>query len=303
MVKKQNDTGRRILFSAQKNEGPFLLEWIAYHKVVGFTDIIIFSNDCDDGSDDLLDALSDAGEIQHYRHNVPPDVSPQANAAAIGMANDLFEYGDWIMWLDVDEYLYIKHKDHKLDDLFSQIGDADAVGIAWRVFGDGGNEVWPGRQISEDFILASKKHFMPNTHIKTLFRYTSLIKSLHLHRPIFHKHVIGSDQYKFIHSGNKLVPPEFFLKFHPSGDPFQRIPRDMNRYILGQINHYTVRSPDMFARKITRGRGHTPSKSIHVRHNKEFYDKHNKNQVVDRKILNLLPGLNTELSRLNDLLI
>ena len=31
--------GRKVLFSAMKNEAPFVLEWIAYHKVIGFTDI------------------------------------------------------------------------------------------------------------------------------------------------------------------------------------------------------------------------------------------------------------------------
>ncbi len=301
MADKPKDTGRRILFSAQKNEGPFLLEWIAYHKVVGFTDIIIFSNDCNDGSDDLLDALSDAGEIQHYRHEVPSGIAPQANAAALGMDKSLFEHGDWIMWLDIDEYLYIKRGTHKLNDLFGQIGDADAVGFAWRVFGDGGNEVWPGRQISEDFILASKKHFAPNTQVKTLFRYTPLIKGLHLHRPIFHKNVTGNDQYKFIHSGKKLVPSDFFQRyFFSTGDPFHRVPAGEKRYILGQINHYTVRTPDMFARKTARGRGHASPKSTSTRHDAEFYNRYNRNTVIDRKILNLLAELNAELSRLRN---
>ena len=43
--------------TTQKNEGAFLLEWIAYHKSIGFTDIVILSNDCEDGSDEMLDHL------------------------------------------------------------------------------------------------------------------------------------------------------------------------------------------------------------------------------------------------------
>ena len=47
--------------TTQKNEGAFLLEWIAYHKIIGFTDIVILSNDCEDGSDEMLDHLSKSG--------------------------------------------------------------------------------------------------------------------------------------------------------------------------------------------------------------------------------------------------
>ena len=53
----------------QKNESAFLLEWIAYHKTIGFTDIVILSNDCEDGSDEMLDHLSKSGEIIHLRND------------------------------------------------------------------------------------------------------------------------------------------------------------------------------------------------------------------------------------------
>jgi hypothetical protein len=59
--------------TTQKNEGAFLLEWIAYHKIIGFTDIVILSNDCEDGSDEMLDHLSKSGEIVHLRNDGPYD--------------------------------------------------------------------------------------------------------------------------------------------------------------------------------------------------------------------------------------
>ena len=31
-----------------KNEGPFLLEWIAFHRIIGVTDFLFYSNDCSD---------------------------------------------------------------------------------------------------------------------------------------------------------------------------------------------------------------------------------------------------------------
>ena len=33
-----------------RNEAPFILEWIAYHRAIGFDDFLIYSNDCSDGN-------------------------------------------------------------------------------------------------------------------------------------------------------------------------------------------------------------------------------------------------------------
>ena len=48
-----------------KDEGPFLLEWIAYHRLIGVTDFLIYSNDCSDGTAELLDALAAKGGLTH----------------------------------------------------------------------------------------------------------------------------------------------------------------------------------------------------------------------------------------------
>ncbi len=46
------------LATSIKDEGPFLLEWIAHHKVAGFNRILIGYNDCTDGSEKLLRLLA-----------------------------------------------------------------------------------------------------------------------------------------------------------------------------------------------------------------------------------------------------
>ncbi|HLQ18006.1 MAG TPA: glycosyltransferase family 2 protein, partial [Tabrizicola sp.] len=42
-----------VLVSAMRNEGPFLLEWVAYHRVIGVRQIVIVSNGSTDGSDEI----------------------------------------------------------------------------------------------------------------------------------------------------------------------------------------------------------------------------------------------------------
>jgi hypothetical protein len=37
-----------------KNEGPFILEWLAWHRAIGVQDFLIYTNDCTDGTDTFL---------------------------------------------------------------------------------------------------------------------------------------------------------------------------------------------------------------------------------------------------------
>ncbi|MGB8813172.1 MAG: glycosyltransferase family 2 protein, partial [Paracoccaceae bacterium] len=42
--------GRTAIVTTMKNEGPFILEWIAYHRMIGVDDFLIYTNDCSDGT-------------------------------------------------------------------------------------------------------------------------------------------------------------------------------------------------------------------------------------------------------------
>ncbi|MES2816741.1 MAG: glycosyltransferase family 2 protein, partial [Pseudomonadota bacterium] len=44
-----------------RNEAAFLLEWLAHHRACGVTDFLVFTNDCDDGTDAMLDRLEALG--------------------------------------------------------------------------------------------------------------------------------------------------------------------------------------------------------------------------------------------------
>jgi len=114
----------------QKNEGAFLLEWIAYHKTIGFTDIVILSNDCEDGSDEMLDHLSKSGEIIHLRNDGPYD-DRGIQFAALKRADrqKAVKEADWIIHLDIDEFLNIHVGDGQIADLIAALPDADAIAL------------------------------------------------------------------------------------------------------------------------------------------------------------------------------
>ena len=47
-----------------KNEGPYVIEWLAFHKSVGFDHVVIFENDSDDFTDLILKRLDAMGRDQ-----------------------------------------------------------------------------------------------------------------------------------------------------------------------------------------------------------------------------------------------
>lgn len=289
--------GRRILFSAQKNEGPFLLEWIAFHKVAGFTDIVVYSNDCTDGSDMLLDRLAAAGEIVHRRQTVPPGASPQLNAAELFLASGFARPGDWVMWLDTDEYLCVHEGAGRVGDLIDALPGADAIGVAWRVFGSAGVAAWPGEQLSERFVRASRRQWPPNTQVKTLFRFDRHIRRMHLHRPVFARRVDAA-RIAFFGSDGTRLPDDFIHRMMARRYPVHRLVRSDRIHALAQVNHYAVRTPDLYALKRARGRGLGSAIDTAVRHTDEFFRTYDQNLDEDRAILRHNPAKRIEVARL-----
>ena len=285
------------------------MEWVAYHKALGFTDIVIVSNDCEDGGDILLDVLSDAGELTHIRQQVPRGVAPQKNAERLAREANLFQEGDWVIWLDLDEFLLPSPPAQTIDDLIAATGEADALLIAWRFFGDSGNADWPGRHVSRDFLMAAPRKKGANAQVKTLFRFGPAIEKLDIHRPVLKAGTTREEFPAITSSGG----PAADLFYDTTRDrPFNRLVDQGRPYILAQIAHFSIRTPKMYARKAERGDGYYADPQA-VARDADTYRRRNFNTVpeeglvlrkaaTDREILRLytLPGVAAACEKIED---
>lgn len=134
------------VLATARNEGPYLLDWIAHHRAVGFDHAVIYSNDNDDGSNELLGLLADQGVITWVRNELAPGARAQwkAYGHAFKMLPDLLDYR-WTMVLDLDEYFgcdpamfasvaeFIGWQEHQA---------VDAVALRWLHFCAGPRDVW-----------------------------------------------------------------------------------------------------------------------------------------------------------------
>ncbi|TKW65546.1 MAG: glycosyltransferase family 2 protein [Paracoccus denitrificans] len=297
---------KKILFTAVKNEAPFLLEWIAYHRSIGFDTIIIVSNDSDDGTTELLDALQAAGELHHIHHSVGPNQSPQGKAALAANASGLIEDGDWVIWLDADEFLNIHTGDGKLGDLIAAVDDASGMIIPWRLFGDGGNDgAGPWRFVSDGFTGAASLDNPLNWQLKTFYRHgDGRTKLAHLapHRPALTRGA-GFTNADFITpagqpiDGTDKVTKNWLGGVTAPGNA--KVPPADLSWEIAQINHYSVRTGQLFGLKRYRGRGFRGKrKTVGVRHTERFFQNHNLNDCDDRSILRHETSSMAELNRL-----
>lgn len=172
--------GARTIVSMMKDEAPFVLHWVAHHRLLGFDRIVVFTNDCSDGTDAILERLAAMGEVIHHRNPLKVDDKPQP--MALRRAGKLAEVtgSDWIIALDADEYINIHGGG--LDDLFATAPEADGFALTWRTMGSGGRADWTDLPVTEAYTAGAPDLFRKGWGVKTLFQPFDDMK-LGIHRP------------------------------------------------------------------------------------------------------------------------
>ncbi len=232
-----------------RNEAAFLLEWLAHHRGIGFTDFLVFSNDCQDGTDTMLDRLAELGELTHIRNDGPHEGGVQWAAMKIADKHPLVTGADWLMTLDIDEFVNIHAGDHTLSALVAALPEADAITLTWRLFGNAGIEAYEDRPVTEIFTRAAPGvMFWPWRAFlfKTLFRNTGAYRKLGVHRP--RSPVDGRVEAMRWFDGEGRALPDRFRRqqiFSPFGQP---------NYRLAQVNHYALGAMQSYILKRDRGR-------------------------------------------------
>ncbi|MGH1367294.1 MAG: glycosyltransferase family 2 protein [Maritimibacter sp.] len=233
-----------------RNEGAFLIEWLAHHRGIGFTDFVVFSNDCEDGTDAMLDRLEEMGELHHIRNDGPYDEAGiQFTALKIADKHPAVRKADWLLALDIDEFVNIHVGDHTLEALLGALPDADAITLTWRLFGNGGLVRFRDGPVTAQFTKAAPevmywpwRAFM----FKTLYRNNGSYKKLGVHRP--RAPVNGRVQATKWWDGQGRALDNRFQK----QGIFSAYGRE--NYGLVQLNHYPLGAMESYIVKRDRGR-------------------------------------------------
>ena len=282
--------GRCAIVTTMKNEGPFILEWLAYHRAIGFDDIIVYTNDCADGTDTMLQMLERKGICQ-WRENrfKEMDLKPQHAALQSAEEEDFIKNAKWATCIDVDEFVNIKVGDGTLDALFKAVPDANMIAMTWRLFGNGDVHEYVDGPITEQFLRCAPE-FARKPHqawgFKTLFQNIGLFKKLGVHRPKGLNPQLWEDINWVNGSGNPL-PREMFRNGW-------RSTIETYGYDLVQLNYYAVRSAESFLVKRDRGRVNHVDRDQGL----AYWFRMNNNFEEETSILKRLPMMKEELAKL-----
>lgn len=279
----------RVIVGCMKNEGPYILEWVAYHRAVGFDNFLIYTNDCSDGTTEILDRLQDLGLLQHRNNDKWEGNSPQQFALDNALEEPVIKNAEWIAHIDVDEFVNIRTGNGTLDDLFAAAPDATNWAMTWRLFGHNDVLALDDRPVIEQFDACAPK-FCPKPHtvwgFKTMFANIGAYEKISCHRP--NKLADGfDDRVKWVNGSGKDMTGEAIKNGWRSS-------KKSIGYDLVQLNHYALRSAESYLVKRQRGRALHVDRNIGI----NYWIRMDWCDHRDITIKRNLPRLRAELDRL-----
>lgn len=296
---------RITAITPMKNEGPFILEWLSYHLLIGINDFVVFTNDCEDGTDLILERLDELGFVRHLPN--PSCIREKADghhwaAMAYVDAMPRLRRSDWIISFDVDEFVCVNAGQGQMSDLFNAVPDADFISMNQLNFGCAGHEKYdPSSLLINRFDRSMHLSNAPYgwdraRGIKTLTRGSAAFDRMGNHSP----HVSRNDL-AWVNGNGTPMPPELYQ------GTLKSVKGDNFGYDLVQLNHYALRSMENYLVKTDRGDANAGAKE-EEKHWRQYWNRYDdnlsKNTAIQRWAADTQLGLNeftkdAELKRLH----
>jgi hypothetical protein len=284
----QGNSGN-VIVGCMKNEAPYIVEWVAYHRAMGIDNFLIYTNGCEDGTTEILDRLQDMGVLQHRNNDGWKGNSPQQYALNQALKEPVIKNADWIIHIDVDEFMNVRCGNGTVQDFLDAVPDATNVAMTWRLFGHNGVT-----QLSDDFVIdqfdTCAPKFCPKPHtvwgFKTMFKNIGAYEKISCHRPNKLDEAF-ENRVKWVNGSGKDMTREVAKNGWRSS-------KKSIGYDLLQLNHYALRSAESFLIKRQRGRALHVDRSIGI----NYWIRMDWSDFRDITIKRNVPRLRAEYDRL-----
>ena len=235
-----------------KNEGPYFVEWIEWHRRQGVEKFYIYDNESTDGTKELLEPFVRSGLVE-YRYWP-------------GRRRQLPAYDDclerhrlsarWIAFIDLDEFI-VPVKDGSIPEFLRRFEGVPVVEINWLIYGSGGAKSKTAGTVMQRF----KRHSVPSHYLNRH------VKSIVDPRRVYG--MIGCHEAARISGHAADSHGERIRKNFRDREPLQDVIR---------INHYAVKSYEEFLGKQARGR----ARGNGIR-TLEYFNQYDLNDIEDER--------------------
>ncbi len=282
-----------LVLTSMKNEAPFILEWIAYHKAIGAEHFLVYTNDCRDNTNEILDRLAELGIVTRLDNPWDPasGAKPQHVALADAMEQPVFKEADWVLTIDVDEFVNIHVGDGTFNDFFKASGGPNVVSFTWKLFGNKDVDEYDDRPVVEQF-TACAPEFIPKPRLgwgfKSMVHKSAPYTKIGVHRPLKIDDEENVSKVRWVNGSGRAMP-EMLL----TNNGWRSTKRSLG-YRLATLNHYVLRSAESFLVKRDRGRINHTEQDQGI----DYWARRNYATETDSRMLNRLPLLRSELDKL-----
>lgn len=221
-----------------RNEGPYLREWIEFHRLVGVERIYLYNNRSTDEHREVVAPFVDQGFVVAYDWPdiLPPDVVVGEAAQCAVYQDCILRHGRdsrWIAFIDLDEFLF-SPAGASLPEVLREYERWPGVGVNWAQFGTSGHYMRPEGLVIENFVHRAEA-LGYNRPIKCVVD-PSLVRNFCL-------------AHFFIFRG-----PHRFVVDEKHRPVEGRSRTDEVSFEKLRINHYVTKSEEEFRKKLTRVR-------------------------------------------------
>jgi hypothetical protein len=256
---------RAAIVAIVKNEAPYLLEWVAFHRVVGIRSFLIANNGGDDGTSELLERMARAGYVFHFDFVGRSGVQREAYDTIIPRVKDFAELA---VVIDADEFIRPlggKRADTVLAGVFAD-PSVSAVGMNWAIYGSSGR-IKSGRGlVTKRFSGRAEQEFGANKHIKTAVRVDRFVSCPS-------SHFVETSGGRRVHTNGEDVE---WHPVHGAG-----VATHCHWHGV-RLDHFVVKSLEEFNNiKLPRGDVGLPNDHPKFLRDSRFFPSHDRNEVYD----------------------
>jgi hypothetical protein len=155
-----------------KDEAPYLLEWLAFHKMIGIDLFVLYDNCSNDGGSDLVRASSFARNVTLIDWADRPGQLSAYNHFRINYAPGF----TWVAFIDLDEFIMPLTGSSIRDILLRKTYQPySQILLQWLVFGPSGHNRRPDGLVIENYTRRLPETAEASRHVKTLVRAAHLL--------------------------------------------------------------------------------------------------------------------------------
>lgn len=266
-----------------KNEAPHLLEWIAFHRMLGITEFFIADNESTDGTTELLVRLQSQREVRFIDFPDRPEIRPQLSAYR-ELVKKFGNKADWIAFIDADEFLLPTEDVRNLGQFLKRFDrHVGAIAVNWAIYGSSFRKEAGDGLVVERFTGRASTGFAENHHYKSILR-TSAFRAVGPNPHYFHlrpaRRLVHCDGQDLVHHPDRGIG----LSSRICWAPFR-------------LNHYVVKSREEFEHQ----KKYKGSATV-ARPDKgwSYFDHHDRNEESERMPAWLTEATKIELARLKE---